>query len=172
MPGELMLNIEVLVELKRRRSYGVLLVLLGFKLYPHIDGVFREYRLKELTVSFKFFKRLFERAGAFLYSHLASSLGREVVDVLVARVSRVHLFLYAVKPCCCERSERVVDVATGIRRSELYPLGSFLALLVNRNSYARRPVALAPRDVNRRLIARHKPLVGIRGWRGDGAERP
>ena len=60
-----------------------------------------------------------------------------------------------------QRGEGEVRVAGGVWRAQLAARGLLLAAGVCRHADERRPVAPAPRDVHRRLVARHQTLVRV-----------
>ena len=113
-------------------------------------------------------ERLVERARHL--RHLGQLLRRQVVEVLVDRVRRLDPVLHAVEAGHQHRREGQVRVARRVGAAELEALG-LRALRVERDAHARRAVALAVHEVDRRLVAGHQPLVGVRRRRGEGEDR-
>src|SRR5712691_3612509 len=170
-PGARRLYVEVERVLPRMRAepYGVHLVL-ALVLDPRLDHVRREdVALQQPIVGLlEVVEHDAEVAGELL--DLLRLGGRQLVEVLVDRLARIDLVRDAVEPRHEARREGQIRVARVVGRPELDALGRF-RLRVHRDAHARRAVALAVREVDRRLVARHQPLVGVGRGRDDREQR-
>ena len=101
--------------------------------------------------------------------HLRGLLRLEVVEVLVHRVARMDLVHHAVEAGHQHRREREVRVRRRVGEAHL----DAAALRIRHVGDAdrRRAVACRVREVDRRLEARHQPLVGVRARVGDRVQR-
>ena len=97
-------------------------------------------------------------------------LRRQLVEVLVDRRQRLHLLLDAVDAGHQHGREREVRVAGAVRAAELEALG-LRVVARDRDTDARRPVALAVHQIDRGLVARHQPLVGVHRRVGERQQR-
>ena len=79
-------------------------------------------------------------------------------DVAVDGLARIHPVLHAVQARREHDAEREVGVARRVGHPDL-DAGPHAA--PRRHADERRAVAHGPRDVDRRLVARHQPLVGV-----------
>jgi hypothetical protein len=95
---------------------------------------------------------------------------RQVVDVLVQRIARIDLVLDAVDHRHQHRREGQVRIAARVGAAELDPLG-LGAGAVHRDAAGRRAVALRVGQVDRRLVARHQPLVAVGGRVAERQDR-
>ena len=120
-------------------------------------------------VVFQAAQGFFERSG-----HRRNRLHffrRQIVDVLVERLARVHFVLDAVQTRHQHGSERKVRIGCRVRRPELDALG-FRVRGVHGNAARRRAVPPRVCQVYRRFIARHQPLVAVGGGSDDRRQRP
>src|SRR3990172_4094464 len=94
----------------------------------------------------------------------------QFIEILVNRLGRFYLVPHPIQPRHQHRRKRKVGIAARIRRAKFYPLG-LLTGRIHRYSYARAPVARRVNQVDRRLISRPQPAVGVRGRRYEAAQR-
>ena len=113
-------------------------------------------------------ERLVQRARRLRHGlHL---LGIEIVDVLVERLARIDLVLNPVDRRHENRGERKVGIAARIGTAVFEPLGLGVRA-IHRNTDGCRAVPLRIGQIDRRLEARHQPLVAVRGRIADAAKR-
>ena len=94
-------------------------------------------------------------------------LGRHLVDVVRGLGREVVALLDALEAGGEHHREREVRVARRVGGAELDAGRALLALLRRRHPHERRLVVARPADVDRRLVARDEPLVGVDGLVGD-----
>src|SRR5438128_2442452 len=169
-PGARRLDVEVKRVLPRMgaQPYGVHLVL-ALVVDPRLDHVRREdVALQQPVVGLlEVVEHDAEVAGELL--DLLRLGGRQLVEVLVDRLTRIDLVGDPVEPRHQARRERQIRVAGVIGGAELDALGPF-GLRIDGDPHARRAVALAIDEIDRRLVARHQSLVRV-GRGGDDREQ-
>src|SRR5436190_23124944 len=115
-----LLNVVIQLEFVRMRPQtnrvGLRLALVGDK---GLDQLLREYIAleQEPVIVLQAGERFFERRRHRW--HLLQFLRFEIVDVLVERLTRINLVLYAVETSHGHGSKREVRIARRIRRTEL-----------------------------------------------------
>ena len=102
--------------------------------------------------------------------NLRELLGREVVEVFVDRRRWLDAVLDAVESGHQHRGEREVRVARWVGATELEPL-RLRALRVQRDAHRRGAVSLRVHEVHRCLVTGDEPLVGVRRWVRERADR-
>ena len=101
---------------------------------------------------------------------VGSLVRRQLVEVLVDRRERLDLLLDAVDAGHQHRREGQVRVTRAVRATELQALG--LGVVAgDRDTHARRPVALAVHQVDRGLVSWHQTLVGVHRGVGERQQR-
>src|SRR5881628_371496 len=160
------LDVGVHRELVRVRPHCQFDVLLLFMLYYPVYCFAVKYWLQEGTVAFHLFIRFPEACGQLCDSKLAPPLGAHLKNVFVYRVTDLLLFPDAFETSCQDGRKRKVRVARWVRCPEFYSfqVGKLVSLVMRRDPDYRRSVAGAPRNINRRLIAGHKPPVRVGCW--------
>src|SRR4030095_2889591 len=147
------LNVEIKMELKgvgpQRDGINFFFPLVA---KPGFDDILGEYIAAEQKrmIGFECIERLLQRAGCGL--HRLCFRGRQIVEVLVNRLTWINALVDAVKAGhqhCCECQ---VSVTGGIRRPELDPLGTRV-WRIHRNPATSRTVALRIDQIDWRLIA-------------------
>jgi hypothetical protein len=103
--------------------------------------------------------RLAERLGQLLDAQPLPLLGTDVVEVLLHRLGQLVALLDALEPGREQNREREVGVAGGVGAAQLHARGLLLAGVVERHPDERGAVAARPGAIDRRLVARHEPLV-------------
>ena len=134
-----------------------------------VDQVVGEHAAagQELAILVEVVERHVERAAH--RRDLLVLLGRQVVEVLVGGVARVDLVLHAVQAGHQHRGEREVGVRGRVREADLDAAALRVADVGNADR--RGAVARGVRELDRRLEARHQPLVRVRARVGDRIER-
>ena len=118
------------------------------------SALLRELRLGELV------DRLAERLGSETIPRSRRCSAVEVVEVRLHRLGQLVALLDPLEAGVQQRTRRSrYGLQAGIRAAELGAGGLLGAGLVERDPDQRRAVALRPGDVDRRLEARHEPLV-------------
>src|SRR5207244_181751 len=168
-PAALDVEVERVLPRMGAQPYGVHLVL-ALVLDPRLDHVRRkDVALQQPIVRLlEVIEHDAEVAGELL--DLLRLGGRQLVEVLIDRLARIDLVGDAVEPRHQARREAQVRIAGRVGRAELDALGT-LGLRVHRDADARRAVALTVDEVDRRLVARHQPLVGVGRGRDERQER-
>ena len=97
-------------------------------------------------------------------------LRRQLVEVLVDRLRRLDAVLDAVEAGHQLRREREVGVGRRVGHAELDALG-LRGRARDRDAHAGRAVAGRVDQVDRRLVARHQPVVGVHRRVGERQQR-
>src|SRR3954449_578599 len=151
---------QVALELPGADLHAVVLPLLALDLDVAVEDVLPERAQDELGLR-RDLDRLAERLGELLDAEPLALVRRQVVEVLLHRLGQLVAALDALQPGLEQRRERQVRVARRVRTAQLHPRRLLLAGVVERHPDQRAAIAPRPRQVHRRLVARHQPLVGV-----------
>src|SRR3712207_1404600 len=160
---------QVLLNLVGGRLDSVILEFFALELQEPREDVFAQALVQELRV-LGLLDSLTEVRGEAVDAQLLPLLMREVVEVALHRLGQLVAPLDPLETGVQQRREAEVDVRRGVRAPQLRPGSLLLTGVVERHPHQGRAVAPTPGYVDRGLIARNQPLVGVHELGEDDAD--
>src|SRR3954469_17800216 len=151
---------QELLDFVRRDLHPVVLPLLPLDLDEAVEGVLAEDPQHQLRLRGDL-DRLAECLGQLLDPPALALLRSQVVEVLLHRLGQLVAMLDSLEAGVADAGEAGGGGAGGVGAAELRPRRLLLARVVERHADQSRAVPPRPGEIDRGLVARHEPLVGV-----------